>query len=312
MRRYVILLILVSLFFSFSCQKLFKKKGPGVVVVTDLTVGKADSASGNNGVIYLDLDEHAVADSFTIPGFSLSTAIYSDYYNGFGYLDFNNVYHITDLKGKDKISVKLPYHIGLVQPGDNGLLYCIARTGSSDNYFAVFNPETEEIDLKTELGPAAFSLGSSFYDKQDTAYFFIMEGQAKTSEYVGIDPNSGAIKYRYSLDNGFFSNVTYDPTTGNAVGFYVDTSGNIFLSRFDPTTGQILSKVESEVKFVSACKRSFDTDRGYYIAVSEINVNGTPEGMRNAIVFLSLETGQIADTMLLDYRILQLVYKPKE
>ncbi len=309
MRRYVILLIWVFMVFSFSCQKLLKKEGPGVIVVTDLAVRKADSASGNNGVIFFDLDNHTVADSFRIPGFSLSTAIYSDYYNGFGYLDIENVYHITDLKGKDKISVKLPYHIGLVQPGDKGLLYCIARTGSFDNYFAVFNPETEEIDLKTELGPAAFSLGSSFYDRQDTGYFFIMEGLAKTSEYVGIDPNTGQIKYRYSLDNGFFSNVTYDPTTGNAVGFYVDTSGNIFLVRFDPPTGKILSKVESEVIFVSACQRSFDTERGYYIAVSDIN---TPEGRRNAVIFLSLETGQIADTIILDHRTLQIVYKPKE
>ena len=290
------LLIFISLiFFTLSltsCMHEIDNQGYGVVAFKTRNFKSSEGQQDSVEVINF---RHRDSAKFKIDGgYMLGSSVYSHYLHAFGYYGLDSKYHFYNVKGKEVLTLSMPFALQSVRIDDSSHLLVGTYNNGSENKFAGYNYLKDKPEFEFSFSNSyAFPICCSAYNSTTKSYYiFAVSGSDTTSTLL-----------KFSIDSGLVSVVevpispvvtVFDKRQSDllVLGHRAEDSTklNFYLFRIDPDSGQILDSVFTPIDIVQACSAGLDYEKNAFVTLTL-----GPNLDRQKVVFLDVTTGQIIE-----------------
>lgn len=238
----------------------------------------------------------------------MSSTVYDPKTGGYGYVDCDAVFRLTDPQTGEEIkSFKLPGYVSLaVIDAKNNLLVgtyssytYIDDPDSSNNatlpvlhnYILSAGLESGEVisNIELDLGDGVY-VCSNFFDSGENLYVV----ERADNKLIFINPSTGNIVKTVNIGKPL-NNLVYNPAGKTIVALtYNQQSGANYIEVYNPGTGeQISNKIVSDLGYYQVCIAGYDEETECYITVSA----------DDEVMFIDVSSGEIIKTYKLDYHL---------
>ncbi len=308
----LILLSLSVILALMSCSKS-KFHGYGVVVFKGQAGFKSsDSTSGGDTATVINF-QNGYRDSFQLKSaILLGSEIYSSSMQAFGYEGIELGYHFVDFKGKEVLTVKMPYKLHSVRIDDKRhlLLGLVSSSEDLSTKFVAFDYEKEQEVRSVELGNGmAFPICSSAYSADSSDYFVFAGYNDTNSILIKVNVNSG----RFMTDTLDFvpSLVVFDHKSNNLIILINRVGDSVIRSfriiRFDPFNNTILSEQQTDIQVIMACAGGFDYEKNALVVV-EPQMTEDINSEHYVVLFVDPVTGKTIERHDIGKGVLNIVF----